>query len=351
MNAFLNRIFIFQPNSTRPRKSKSDAIDRLYKSRHHNNNNTNNYFAVTDGNESGSDESDLGEEVEDSVWQTIRSVLDEGVLESNLEEGLDVQPSTSYSDHESGVETDRSKDFKHKERGWRNIDFHGNEQQFQAPYTEPTDIQNPLKYFKDFFTDEMFAEIAEETNKYYFQSKCPKTLDTNSKEIENFLGILFKMGIVKMPSVRDYWKKDTFCESVASHMSRNRFEFLCRYFHFVDNTDDCIDKSDKAWKIRPFLNALRRNFLKTQPDQHQCIDEISIAYKGKKGPRQYNPPKTFEMAFHCVCPGKLFGLCSRLPFVHWCKQRKTERSWSSWGSRSSSDRNYGRECSLQNICR
>ena len=80
-------------------------------------------------------------------------------------------------------------------------------------------------------------------------------------------------------------------------MSRTRFETLCRYLHFVDNTDDDLDKSDKAWKIRPFMEALRQNCLKIRPNQNQCIDEISISYRGKKGPRQYNPKKPAKWHF------------------------------------------------------
>ena len=70
-------------------------------------------------------------------------------------------------------------------------------------------------------------------------------------------------------------------------ISRNRLELLCRYLHFANNADDRMEKSDKAWKIHPFFNALRQTVLKIQPDQYKRIDEISVAYKEcNPGPKQ-----------------------------------------------------------------
>ena len=69
------------------------------------------------------------------------------------------------------------------------------------------------------------------------------------KEIELVLGIYFRMLSVIM-----YWENETRYGSVADFMSRNIFQALLTYIHFVDNeaaTDD--DKKDKLWKIKPFL--------------------------------------------------------------------------------------------------
>ena len=46
------------------------------------------------------------------------------------------------------------------------------------------------------------------------------------------------MGIVKLPAIDDYWKKDPLLhyEPVSSKISRDRYREIRRYIHFVDNT-------------------------------------------------------------------------------------------------------------------
>lgn len=118
-----------------------------------------------------------------------------------------------------------------------------------------------------------------------------KILGTTDKEIEIFIGIILKMGIVKMNSVRDYWSTSIGFDW-ACDISRNRFELLCRYVHFVDNSSEIIDKSDKVWKLRPWLDSFKMNCQSIDPEEHQSVDEVSIPYKGKKCSfKLYNPSK------------------------------------------------------------
>ena len=123
------------------------------------------------------------------------------------------------------------------------------------------------------------------------------------------IGILLKMGIVKMSNIKDYWSTYTNFEPISSVMSRNRFQQLLRYIHFVDNEDPGVDKTQRLWKIQAFLEHLRQNCLKLYPEQHQAIDEMSIAYKGKRGPRQYNAKKPKNGTLLCIAelvPVELF---------------------------------------------
>lgn len=254
------------------------------------------YFSVADGHESGNDSDD--EVINDPVMETIESVL------LNIDAESDEENDEIEGDRANGVSYSDDCESGDRGRGWRRKEFEVEVQPFPIfDETSDTDM-SPSLYFKYFFSEDMFEEIADETNRYLFQKKAPKTLDTNPKEIEILVGLLFKMGVVQMPSVRDYWAKETYYEPVASKMSRSRFETLCRYLHFVDNTDDHLDKSDKGWKIRPFMEALRQNFLKIKPNQNQCIDEISISYRGKKGPRQYNP-KNLQDGILRYLPGRI----------------------------------------------
>ena len=47
--------------------------------------------------------------------------------------------------------------------------------------------------------------IVDESNKYALQVDITKPLNLTQSELEQFIGILLLMSIVKMPSTRDYW--------------------------------------------------------------------------------------------------------------------------------------------------
>ena len=90
-----------------------------------------------------------------------------------------------------------------------------------------------------------------------------------------------------MNNIKNHWSNFTYYEPIASVMSRNRFQLLLRYPNFVDNDDLEVDKTKRLWKIQSFFKHLPQNCLKLYPEQHQAIDKMSTANKGKRGPRQY----------------------------------------------------------------
>jgi len=45
---------------------------------------------------------------------------------------------------------------------------------------------------------------------------------------------------------------------------------------------------DRLWKLRPWLEAFRQNFLKVAPEEENSIDEMMVPYKGRtSGIKQY----------------------------------------------------------------
>ena len=193
-NYFKNTFLSFQ---NEPRRSKSDAIEKLYKNSSRTNRPTSSfeYFSVADGHESGNDSDD---DINDSVMETIETVL------LNIDAESDEDTDRIESECANVVTLSDAGESEDKGRGWRRKEFEVEVQPFPIFDETSENDMTPLLYFKSFFSNEMFHEIADETNRYYFQNKSPKTLDTNPKEIEILVGILFKMGVVQMPSVRDY---------------------------------------------------------------------------------------------------------------------------------------------------
>ncbi|KAF3856671.1 hypothetical protein F7725_017394 [Dissostichus mawsoni] len=91
-----------------------------------------------------------------------------------------------------------------------------------------------------------------------------------------------KMGLVQMSAVRMYWEKDTQYSPVSDVMSRNRFQYLLTSLHFVNNLKVSeMEKKDKLWKLRPWLDTFREKCLQVVPEEHNSVDEMMIPFKGK----------------------------------------------------------------------
>uniref|UniRef100_A0A3Q3LI23 PiggyBac transposable element-derived protein domain-containing protein n=1 Tax=Labrus bergylta TaxID=56723 RepID=A0A3Q3LI23_9LABR len=151
-------------------------------------------------------------------------------------------------------------------------------------------------YFKQFVTDEMLEETAEQTNLYSVQ-KEGKSVNTTAKEIEQVLGMYIHMGLVQMSSVRAYWEMETRLPAVLIHFQDN-----------LSVSDDA--KKDKLWKLRPWLQKLREQFLYIPPEESHAVDEIMVPFKGKSHLRVYMPAKPHKWGF------KMWGRAGQSGFLY-----------------------------------
>ena len=120
-------------------------------------------------------------------------------------------------------------------------------------------------YFRRFVINEMLELIVEYTNRYSVQ-KDGKCINTSVKEMELVLGIYFRIGLVEMSSVRMYWENETRYGPVADVMSRNIFQALLTYIHFVDN-EAATDGEKVKLENKPFLEMFREQCLEVTPKQ------------------------------------------------------------------------------------
>ncbi|XP_035639073.1 piggyBac transposable element-derived protein 2-like isoform X4 [Oncorhynchus keta] len=182
---------------------------------------------------------------------------------------------------------------------------------FQVPdpvFVAPQCVQSPYQYFKMFFTDQMLAHIAEQTNLYSVQ-QTGSAINTNSGEIEDLLSMLLYMGVFDFPTIVDYWHSDSRFPPVADTMSVRRFQSLCRFLHFNDNMQN-NHSPDRFYKIRPLFNMLRQQCLLIQPTNRQSIAEVMVAYKGTKAGnlRHYKSNQHDKFGFRLFCRGSSSGI-------------------------------------------
>ena len=83
-----------------------------------------------------------------------------------------------------------------------NSDFLGNHE------PPPDELKTPYQYFTDLITDDMIEMTTFETNRYAL-SKHGIELKTTKKEIEIFIGLYLRMGIMRANCIRAYWSPNS----------------------------------------------------------------------------------------------------------------------------------------------
>ncbi|CAH1991605.1 unnamed protein product [Acanthoscelides obtectus] len=143
------------------------------------------------------------------------------------------------------------------------------------------------QFYEAVVDDSIFSYIADETNHYSNRllletgvsdnSRYHNWVATNKTEIKHFLGLVAWMGMVKAPTLADYWSTDplfnfSFPRSV---FSRNRFEILLRTIHFADNNQAIA--GDKLAEIKPLLDKPLKNYKDLYtPEEYVCVDETML---------------------------------------------------------------------------
>ena len=108
----------------------------------------------------------------------------------------------------------------------------------------------------------------------------------DTSEIKACFGFMVLMGINRLSEIRDYWARDEklYNTFIASRITRDRFEEISRYLHFVDNSS--LPSRDQPGyhtlqKILPIISVMKERFLaKYNPHPQKSIDEAMIPFKG-----------------------------------------------------------------------
>ena len=66
--------------------------------------------------------------------------------------------------------------------------------------------------------------MVEEIKKYALQIDITKSMNFSKAELDQFIGILLLMSIVKMPNTRDYWEQSLQYKTISKVMPIRRFE-------------------------------------------------------------------------------------------------------------------------------
>ena len=112
-------------------------------------------------------------------------------------------------------------------------------------------------------------------------------------EYESYLALRILMGILRFPSIRDYWSTEYNSGHPAfpGTMSRDRFEDISHKLHFEDSGVD-RDENDRLWRLRAFVDDLNYQCQTVYvPAREVSVDESLWKYRGRLAFRQFNPSK------------------------------------------------------------
>ena len=132
-------------------------------------------------------------------------------------------------------------------------------------------------------------------------------------ELLRLLVLIITMGIVDLPSLKDYWSTSwPFCTPhFSSLLSRDRFFLLLKFLHLADNAQQAARDQpgyDKLFKLRPFMDPLIKSFQRMfVPQQQLSIDEAMISFKGRLSFLQFLPkkPKKWGMKAWALADSKM----------------------------------------------
>ena len=167
---------------------------------------------------------------------------------------------------------------------------------------EALEFSTPVETFEEFMTPEIYDHIVKETVRYATTYKNAIDFIMTSNELKAFIGVLLLSSYHKLPSERYYWSndEDLGISLVKNALSRNRFQMLKSFIHFVDNSEAENNKHDKGFKIRPLYTMLQKSFIKFGIfEKNLSIDEMIVRYYGHHSLKQFirGKPIRFEYKF------------------------------------------------------
>ena len=185
--------------------------------------------------------------------------------------------------------------------------------------------KQPVDYYRLFVTDSLLQNVLEETNRYgdqYVESHQDHLKDHpqaraydfikqkfSMSELLRLIVLIITMGIVDLPSLKDYWSTSSpFCTPHFSGLlSRDRFFLFLKFLHLADNTKQAA-RDQPSFKLRPFMDPFIKSFQQMfVPQKQLSVDEAMISFKGRLSFLQFLPkkPKKWGMKAWALADSKM----------------------------------------------
>ena len=177
-------------------------------------------------------------------------------------------------------------------------------------------LTTALDFVQLFITRYLFCFIAEQTNIYAEQRLRDKTsasasawIPVTAKDIAQYLGLVILMGVVRKPSLRDYWSTNDLLLTpiFIRTMTCRRFLQIATFFHVTNNVEIPDNVADPLVRVRSVLEYFRSRFRDVYtPSRELSIDEGMLPWKGKLRFKVYNPakPTKYGIKFYIIAEAR-----------------------------------------------
>jgi hypothetical protein len=155
-----------------------------------------------------------------------------------------------------------------------------------APMRLPAPVSR-LSLLQLFLTPDLITSWAQLSN----AAAGAAWLPTDSYELLAFIGVHIFMGIDSLPTRRMYWQSDTRHPTVATVLSRDRFESITRYLRVSPPEVGAAPRNPFSF-VRAFIAALNHSFPRHwNPGRHIALDESMVSFRGRSDIKQFVPGK------------------------------------------------------------
>ncbi|XP_060784757.1 piggyBac transposable element-derived protein 4-like [Neoarius graeffei] len=172
---------------------------------------------------------------------------------------------------------------------------------------------SPLNIFQLYFSHNVLKTLCTNTNKNAARKyaeglkiKRPWT-DVTPDEMLNYFSLILYLGLVKVSSARDLWKRDDLYRFPfpASIMPGDRYEAITAFLHMSDPAGDVVNDKlrgqpgfDGLFRLKPLLDdilmACRTYY---HPHQNLAVDERMVATKARIRMKEYMKYKTTKWGY------------------------------------------------------
>ncbi|CAH2087871.1 unnamed protein product [Euphydryas editha] len=228
-----------------------------------------------------------------------------------------LQPTVPDQQATTSGSNSRKKQSK-RELQWKLKNLILNDQQvkFSGNSTLPSDLlelDTPIQFFLHLFPKEIMHFIAEQTNLYIIQKNPNQTFSVTESDIQKFIGIVFRMSLIKLPRVSSHWNTNIRTPTIYETIPNYKFEKIRQHLHFNENSSmpqRNAPGADKLFKIRPIVAKLNENFSKIIKEEYLCVDEQICSTKARNIMKRYNPKKPHKWGY------KIYVLCGVTGFAY-----------------------------------
>ncbi|KAJ8277155.1 hypothetical protein GJAV_G00072040 [Gymnothorax javanicus] len=164
----------------------------------------------------------------------------------------------------------------------------------------------PLNYFEQYIDKDLIKSISDCSNAMSL-TRSGDLLNTSVDEVYHFFGACILMSCVRYPKIRMHWSKALRFTAITDRFTRDRFFKLRQSLKVLidDDVPEDLRKSDKFWKVRPFLDRILQGCRSQTRPECVSIHEQIIPFTGACPCRQYLPMKPNPVGiknFICATP-------------------------------------------------